>query len=38
MHEGERDDLGLIRRKFLHPERLDRRELAVNFDLRELAD
>ena len=38
VHEREGDDLGLIGRELLHSERLDRSELAVDFDLRELAD
>ena len=38
MHERERNDLGLVGRQLLHSEGLDRRELAVDFDLRQLAD
>jgi hypothetical protein len=38
MHERHRDDLSLIGSQFLHPQRLHRRELAVNFHLGKLAD
>ncbi len=38
MHQGQRNDLGLVGRELLHPERLDRRELAVDFNLWQLAD
>ncbi len=38
VNERERDDLGLIRGKLLHPEGLDGSQLAVDFDLRGLSD
>ena len=38
VHEGHRDDLGLVGRKLLHSERLDRSQLAADLNLWELAD
>src|SRR5688500_3959763 len=37
MYEGQGDDLRLIRRELLHTKRLNRRQLAVDFNLRRLA-